>query len=238
MALRCSGGCASPPHLQRLGNREGETEARRERRAQGPGSPDSPQVEVAPGGSSLRTHPHLGRLSPSLSPAPSGPGWAAERGSGRLEGAQGAGAGAGARPGGAGTGAPRQASAAAELYKAARRGAESRAALCKNSAHVCARPAPPRPARPPASQSLRATPDPMAFSLVRAARAGRGRAGPLSPAASANGPRAVLPPQAPPPSTAAPGERPTGGAPVTCPRSWASWSGVGRRRGGGRELSS
>lgn len=32
-----------------------------------------------------------------------------------------------------------------------RRGAESRAARCKNSAHVCARPAPHRPAGPPAS---------------------------------------------------------------------------------------
>jgi hypothetical protein len=58
-------------------------------------------------GSSLRTNPH-----PPFGPP--GPGWAAERGSGRQEGAQGA--GAGTRPGGADTGAPRQASAA-ELYK-------------------------------------------------------------------------------------------------------------------------
>lgn len=70
----------------RFGNLEGETEARRERRAQGPGSLRTPQVEVAAGSSTLRTRPLLGRVSLSrLTPAPPpGPGWAAERGSARL----------------------------------------------------------------------------------------------------------------------------------------------------------
>lgn len=80
--LRVTSAAAAP----RFGNLEGETEARRERRAQGPGSLRTPQVEVAAGSSTLRTRPLLGRVSLSrLTPAPPpGPGWAAERGSARL----------------------------------------------------------------------------------------------------------------------------------------------------------
>lgn len=130
-------------------------------------------VEVAWSGLNLGIRPGLGPQAQGGRRSAGMDGWKERRGRGRGRGR--------------GRAGPTQvlligASACAELYKPPGRGV-ARRSLQKQCPRVCASRAaqPRRPARPPARRSLRATPDPMAFSLVRAARAGRGRAGPLSP---------------------------------------------------------
>lgn len=79
-----------------------------------------------------------------------------------------------------------------------RRGAESRAARCKNSAHVCVR-VPRRtdpPARPPVPKGHAG---PHGFLSGKSRWGGAGPGAAAVPAASANGPRAVSPPHRPPP---------------------------------------
>lgn len=129
------------------------------------------------------------------------------------------------------------------LIKAPGRGV-ARRSLQKQCPRVCAsRAAPHRPAgplaRPPARRSLRATPDPMAFSLVRAAGAGPGpgRAGPPSPlpqlTVRALSGRPTGPPRPPPPRASVPG-----GAPVTCPTVVGLVERCGAEWGGGQGASS